>query len=147
MIKCTSSFVYSFMYLQHMYFYKNWFICLSWMEGIQILKDFIPKVIMRCFYKIIIFRIKTDEQQKLVGHVPFLYGRVACMFLSLPNASVQAEVIGKRTDRGYHLYGREKAVNWLQKRLKAIDEQLEKDNGNILKLFRIFYVNFRYNEV
>ena len=61
MIKCMSSFFYSFMYLQHMYFYKNWFICLSWMEGegIQTLKDFIPKVIMRCFYKIIIFRIKT----------------------------------------------------------------------------------------
>ena len=56
MIKCMSSFVYSLMYLQHVYFYKNWFICLSWMEGegIKTLKDFIPKVIMRCFYKIII---------------------------------------------------------------------------------------------
>ena len=31
MIKCTSSFVYSFLYLQHMYFYKNWFIaCPGW---------------------------------------------------------------------------------------------------------------------
>ena len=52
------------------------------------------------------------------------------MFLSLPNTSVQAEVIGGRTNRGggygleipvsYHFYGHEKGVNWLKNRLEAI---------------------------
>ena len=43
---------------------KNWFICLSGIEGIegkgiQTLKNFRPKVITRLFYEIVLVRTKT----------------------------------------------------------------------------------------
>ena len=57
------------------------------------------------------------------------------MFLTLPNASVQAEVIGEiiNGDGGYgleipvlyHFHGHENGVNWLKNRLEAIRKNLE----------------------
>ena len=66
---------------------------------------------------------------KLVGYVPLLYNKVESMFLTLPNMSIQAEVIGKRFNGGgdhgleipfsYDFYGHEKGVNWLKNRRLA----------------------------
>ena len=45
-------------------------------------------------------KIHSYGQPKLVGHVPLLNSKVISMFLTLPNTSVQAEVIGERINRG-----------------------------------------------
>ena len=65
------------------------------------------------------------------------------MFLTLPNTSVQAEVIGERINRGdgyglkipvlYHFYGHKNGINWLKNRLEAILKNLEKDIRHCLK--------------
>ena len=65
------------------------------------------------------------------------------MFLTLPNTSVQAEVIGEKINWGggygleipvlYHFYGHENGINWLKNKLKAIHKNLEKDIKHCLK--------------
>ena len=78
---------------------------------------------------------------KLVGHAPLLCSNVISIFLTFPNMSVQAEVIGERINQGrdygleipvsYHFYGHEKFVNWPKNRLEVIDKNLEKDINTI----------------
>ena len=82
-------------------------------------------------------------QPKLVGHIPLLNSKVISMFLTLPNTSVQVEVIGQRINPGggyrlkipvlYHFYGHENGVNWLKNKLEAIRKNLEKDIKHCLK--------------
>ena len=82
-------------------------------------------------------------QPKLVCHVLLLYSEVISMFVTLPNTSVQVEVIGERVNPGgvyglelpvsYHFYGHEKDENWLKNTVEAIDKNLEKDIKHCLK--------------
>ena len=79
----------------------------------------------------------------LVGHVPLLNSKVVSMFLTLPNTSVQAEVIEESINQGggygleipvlYQIYGHENGVNWLKNRLQAIRKNLAKDIKHCLK--------------
>ena len=73
----------------------------------------------------------------MVGHVPLLNSKAISMFLTLPNKSVQAEVIGETINRDggygleipvlYHFRGNENGVNWLKVRLETIRKNLKND--------------------
>ena len=66
-------------------------------------------------------KIYSYGHPKFVGHVPLLNSKVISMFLTLPNTSVQAEVIEEKINLGvgyglkipvlYHFYGHENGVN------------------------------------
>lgn len=71
--------------------------------------------------------IKKEDpyrQPKLAGHIPLLCSKIISMFLTFPNKSVHAEVIGERTNQGggygldipvlHHFYGHKKGVNWIK---------------------------------
>ena len=82
-------------------------------------------------------------QPMLLCHVLLLYSEVISMFVTLPNTSVQVEVIGERVIPGgvdglelpvsYHFYDHEKGENWLKNTVEAIDKNLEKDIKHCLK--------------
>ena len=84
-----------------------------------------------------------NGQTKLVGLVLLLNSKVISMFLTLPNTSVQAElIIGRINQRGGywldipvldHFCGHRRGVNWLKNRLEAINENLEKDIKHCFK--------------
>lgn len=67
------------------------------------------------------------------------------MFLTFPNKSVHAEVVGERTNQGggygldipvlHHFYGHKKGVNWIKNWSEATVKNLEKDIKHCLKLF------------
>ena len=74
-------------------------------------------------------KIHSNGQPKLVGYVPLLNSKAIFMFLTLPNTSVQTDVIGERINRGgrfgseisvlYHFYGHENGVNLLKNKLET----------------------------
>ena len=86
-----------------------------------------------------------NGQTKLVGLVLLLNSKVISMFLTLPNTSVQAElIIGRINQRGGywldipvldHFYGYRKGADWLKNRLETIGKNLEKDMRHCLKYF------------
>ena len=65
------------------------------------------------------------------------------MFLTLPNTTIEAEVVGQRLNRGggygleipviYRFYGKEKTIMWLTKKLKAINDELQCKISKCLK--------------
>ena len=80
--------------------------------------------------------IRTDSLRKesIVGHMPQNISKICMLFLKVPNTSITTKVVGKRLNRGggygleipvmYRFYGPEKLINWLGKKLKAVQSDL-----------------------
>ena len=64
-------------------------------------------------------------------------------FLSLPQTSIRAEVVGNRVNRGaghglevpvrYYFYGPRKAIMWANKRISEADRKIEEKFKNCMK--------------
>ena len=79
----------------------------------------------------------------IVGHVPENICGVLWRFLSLPNASIRAEVLGPRVNRGaghglevpvrFIFQGHRKAVEWVRKKLNEEEAKIEAKFKKCLK--------------
>ena len=73
--------------------------------------------------------------KKIVRHVPFNWGKLASMFLKVPNSCIRGTVTQKRANRGAGLgleipadhtfYGGTGVVLWLEKAFKKITENID----------------------
>ena len=92
---------------------------------------------------IAIMRPDSYGKEVIVGHMPENVSKCCSMFLTLPNTTIEAEVVGKRLNRGggygleipvfYRFYGKEKTIMWLTKKLKAINDELQCKISKCLK--------------
>lgn len=77
-----------------------------------------------------IIKIDSMGEEFIVGHTPKNICKSVSLFLTLPNCSMEAEVIGKRVNCGggnqleipvqHHFLGPAKAIDWLEKKLEGI---------------------------
>ena len=79
----------------------------------------------------------------IVGHVSQNISKTCSMFLKVRNPSIEVQVVGKKLNcgGGYGLeipvtsrfYGQEKLVNWLIKKIQAVNKELECKVSKCLK--------------
>ena len=85
---------------------------------------------------VVIIRSGSWEKETIVGHVPRIFSKTCSMFLKVPNALIEFQVVvSKRLNHGggyglgipviYRFYGQEKLVNWLIKKDEAVKKELE----------------------
>ena len=89
--------------------------------------------------------MRSDSMGKefIVGHIPKNISKTSSMFLTVPYTSIEAEVVGKRLNRGggygleipvqYRFYGPPKALQWLIKKLEKVKKELECNISKCLK--------------
>ena len=83
------------------------------------------------------------EKEVIVGHIPRYISKASSMFLTLPQTSLQAEVDGKRVNRGggngleipvnYRFMGPSKALKWLLKKIEKAEKELNDCINKCLK--------------
>ena len=69
-------------------------------------------------------------KESVVGHIPHNISNFSSMILTIPSTTIEAEVLGKRVNRGsgygleitvkYRYYGQEKLIQWLVKKLEPV---------------------------
>ena len=81
--------------------------------------------------------IRSDlwEKETIALHVSQNISKTCSMFLKILNTSIEVQVAEKGLNRGgsygletpviYHIYGKEKLVNWLIKKIQAVKKELE----------------------
>ena len=79
----------------------------------------------------------------LVGHVPINLSKILHQFLKIPNCTIGCNVTGKRVNRGagygleipvqYIFVGAEKAVEWAEKYIRKVFENVNKKVIKCLK--------------
>ena len=82
------------------------------------------------------FAVAILLQEKVVGHVPINLSKIFHQFLKIPNCTIGCKVTRKRVNRGtgygleipvqYIFVGAEKAVEWAEKHLKKVFENVNK---------------------
>ena len=90
-----------------------------------------------------VIRMNSYSEDVVVRHLPKNMSKIVFMFLSLPHCTLEIVVTGKRINRGsgygleipanFHVYGPEKAINWLKNKINNIEEKLKKNVIHCLK--------------
>ena len=87
---------------------------------------------------IALIRIDSLGKETVVGHLPENISKICFLFLKVPYTSIEAEVTGKRVNRGggyglevpviYYFTGPEKLVNCIEEKLIHCKQNSEKKN-------------------
>ena len=89
------------------------------------------------------FAVAILLEEKVVGHVPINLSKIFHEFLQIPNCTTGCKVTGKRVNRGagygleipvqYIFVGAEKAVEWAEKHIKKVFDNVNKKVIKCLK--------------
>ena len=103
------------------------------------------------------FAVAILLEEKVVGHVPINLSKIFHQFLKIPNCTIGCKVTGKRVNRvaGYGLeipvqyifVGAEKVVEWAEKQIKKVFENVNKKVIKCVKLMNNFLSSFYFYNV
>ena len=82
------------------------------------------------------FAVAIVLEEQIVGHIPKNLRKIFHQFMKIPNCNIGCKVTGKRANRGagygleipvqYRFIGAEKAVEWAEKNIKEVFENINK---------------------
>ena len=89
------------------------------------------------------FAVAIVLEERIVGHVPKNLSKIFHHFMKIPNCTTECKVIGKRVNRGagygleilvqYRFICARKAVEWAEKNIKKVFENINKKVNKCVK--------------
>ena len=89
------------------------------------------------------FAVAIVLEERIVGHVPENLSEIFHQFMKISNCTIGCKVTGKRVDRGagygldilvqYRFIGAVKAVEWAEKNIKKVFENINKKVNKCVK--------------
>ena len=89
------------------------------------------------------FAVAIVLEERIVGHVPKNLSKIFHQFMKIPNCTIGCKVTGKRVNRGagygleipvqYRFIDAEKAVEWAEKNIKKVFENINKKVNRCVK--------------
>ena len=89
------------------------------------------------------FAVDIVLEERIVGHVPKTLRKIFHQFMKIPNCMIGCKVTGNRVNWGagytleihvqYRFIGAEKAVEWAEKNIKEVFENIDKKVNKCIK--------------